>query len=170
MGRYNPRATSSVWLTSSVPGPGERQRVTTKLPDYSRLTARGWTFKVITAQLAVALGIAALATVLGGVHAGYSALVGAVISVIPSFYLAVRMFRMDPSAPAERILRGMYLGETIKVLLTLALFVIALRLLDVDLLVVGLTYLASVAVYWLALLFPEKQARELGLRQAGPRE
>ncbi|MCC6201556.1 MAG: ATP synthase subunit I [Gammaproteobacteria bacterium] len=128
--------------------------------------ARAWTFRVVAAQLAVVVGLALLAAVLFGARAGYSGLAGAAISVVPSFYLAVRMFRQEGGAAAERLLRGIYFGELMKVLLTLALFVIALRLLDLDLVVVGGVYLAGVLVHWLALLFPERTVLTMAMRQA----
>jgi F0F1-type ATP synthase assembly protein I len=50
-------------------------------------------------------------------------------------------------------LRGIYTGELLKIAFTIALFVIAIRLLDVMFLLVVASYLAMVAVNWLALLF-----------------
>lgn len=52
---------------------------------------------------------------------------------------------------AEKALRSIYLGEGIKVVFTVALFVIALRLLDVDLVFVGLGYVATIVVNWVAV-------------------
>ena len=127
--------------------------------------AREWTFKVLAAQFAVVLGLSLLAAVLFGARAGYSALTGSVISVVPSCYLAARMFRLGDGVTADRLLRGIYFGEFMKILLTLALFVIALRLLDLDLVVVGIVYLAGMAVHWLALLFPERTVLGMAMRQ-----
>jgi ATP synthase protein I len=127
--------------------------------------ARDWTFKVIAAQLAVVIGLSLLAAVLFGARAGYSALAGSVISVVPSCYLAARMFRLGDGVTAVRLLRGIYFGEFMKILLTLALFVIALRLLDLDLAVVGIVYLAGLVVHWLALLFPERTVLALAMQQ-----
>lgn len=127
--------------------------------------AREWTFKVIAAQFAVVVGLSLLAAVLFGVRAGYSALAGSVISVVPSCYLAARMFRLGDGVTADRLLRGIYFGEFMKILLTLALFVIALRLLDLEFVVVGIVYLAGMAVHWLALLFPERTVLAMAMRQ-----
>jgi F0F1-type ATP synthase assembly protein I len=50
-------------------------------------------------------------------------------------------------------LRGIYTGELLKIAFTIALFVIAIRLLAVVFLIVVASYLAMVAINWLALLF-----------------
>ena len=128
-------------------------------PAHSADYYRGSVFKVVAAQLVTVIVITVLLAALYGGRAGYSALVGAIISVFPSFYLATRIFRGDATAPAEQVLRSIYLGEAIKVLLTAALFVIALMMLDINVLIVGLMYVASVLVYWIALLFPGETER-----------
>ena len=115
---------------------------------------RGSVFRVVAAQLIAVIIIAGLLATLFGRRAGYSALVGAIISVFPSFYLATRLFRVDVKASAEHKLRSIYVGEAIKVLLTAALFVIAIAILDVNMAIIGLVYVVSVLVYWVALLFP----------------
>lgn len=117
-------------------------------------------FRVVAAQLATALTVAALIAVIFGFRPGYSALVGVVIGVFPSYYVATRLFRVGPDAPAERILRSMFVAEVIKILMTAALFVIALLVLDVNVVAVALTWLSAVLVYWLALLFSQSLRKE----------
>ena len=123
------------------PGPGA-------LHKYSRRIA----LSVVAAQLAAALLLALLLAVLLGLRSGYSALVGAAVGVVPTYYLAVRMFKFRSSASAEKTLRGIYLGEGIKVVFTVALFVLAVLLLDVELPVVAAAYVLTVVVNWVMLL------------------
>lgn len=52
---------------------------------------------------------------------------------------------------AEKALRSIYLGEGIKVVFTVALFIIAVRLLDVHLGIVAGAYVATVIVNWAAV-------------------
>lgn len=139
--------------------------MTTRPVNQDLITAREWTFKVVTVQLVVVVGLALLLAALLGARAGYSALAGSIISVVPSFYLAARMFRLSHGASAERLLRGIYVGEIMKMLLTVALFVIAFKLLDVDLIIVGAVYLVGMVVHWAALLFPERAVLELKMRR-----
>ena len=117
------------------------------LHKYSRLIA----LRVVAGQIAVALGISLVLTIAFGTRFGYSALVGAGIGILPSYYLAVRMFTRAKSMSPEQALRGIYLGGGIKVTFTVALFVLAILLLDVEFVVVILTYVAVVAVNWVAI-------------------
>jgi F0F1-type ATP synthase assembly protein I len=106
---------------------------------------------VVAGQVAVALVTALVLTVLCNGRFGYSALVGAGIGILPTYYLALRMFRRTASMSPEQALRNIYLGEGIKVVFTISLFVLAMLLLDVELSIVGATYLATVAVNWVAV-------------------
>ena len=117
------------------------------LHNYSRRIA----LSVVAGQAAVALCLAAGVAIFFGIRPGYSALVGGGIGILPTYYLAIRMFRRPASMSAEKALRSIYLGEGIKVVFTVALFVIALRLLDVDLVFVGLGYVATIVVNWVAV-------------------
>ncbi|MGR8919789.1 MAG: ATP synthase subunit I [Gammaproteobacteria bacterium] len=119
--------------------------------------------KLVAGQLGAALAIAAVCAVMFDPHIGYSALVGGLIGVLPNYYLAGRLSRRPAGATAIQSLRGIYVGEFIKILFTIALFVIAIRLLHVEFLTVVLTYLAMMVVNWLALLLAD-----LGERPRSP--
>lgn len=118
-------------------------------------------YKIVVAQLSVSLAIAGLLLTFAGARSAYSALVGGMVGVIPGFYLAVRVFNLPPDTPAVGVLQAIYFGETVKILLTVALMVIAMLLLDINLLIAFLAYLATVSVYWFALLFPEPELDNL---------
>jgi len=105
----------------------------------------------VAGQIVVALAVALALTLFLGSRYGYSALVGAGIGILPTYYLAVRIFKRASSMSPEKALRGIYLGEGIKVVFTVALFVLAMLTLDVDLPIVALTYVATVAVNWVAV-------------------
>jgi ATP synthase protein I len=109
-------------------------------------------FLVIASQLAVGFAIALSLALAVGQQAAYSVLVGALIGVVPNYYLAGRMLRRRREATPEESLLGIYIGEFIKIALTAALFVTAILLLNVGFLIVVATYIAMVAVNWVALL------------------
>ena len=126
--------------------------------------------KMVALQLAAALAIAALCALLVGAHTGYSALVGGLISVLPNYYLVGRLTRRQGAATATQSLRAIYLGEFIKIAFTVALFVIAIRLLSIDFLTVVLTYLAMMIVNGFALLVAdigERPRASASVPQAG---
>lgn len=108
--------------------------------------------RVVAGQLAAAVTVAIVLGGLWGSHAGYSALVGALIGVVPNYFLALRLARRHRSVAAEHLLRGVYVGALIKIVFTAAMFVIAIAALNVNFLIVLATYIATVAVSWLAVL------------------
>ena len=111
---------------------------------------------VVAGQIAVAYVSAIGLAVLAGYHYAYSALVGAGIGILPTYYMALRMFRTSRRALSpEQALRNIYLGEGLKVLFTLALFVLAILKLTVNLPVVAGAYIATVAVNWVAVYFTD---------------
>jgi len=112
-------------------------------------------FRVVAAQFLTAVSIAAAVWIFAEPRAAYSALIGGMAGALPSLYLAARMFRRNAGVSAPRILKAIYLGEAIKFTLTVALFVIAMRLLDVNVLIMFGAYLATVLVNWFALLAPD---------------
>ena len=114
--------------------------------------SRRTVFLVIASQLGVAIAIAIALAVAVGHQAAYSALVGALIGVIPNYHLAARLLRRERGATPEQSLRDIYVGEFIKIAFTAALFVMAIVLLDVGFMIVIATYVAMVAVNWVALL------------------
>ncbi|HHQ14523.1 MAG TPA: F0F1 ATP synthase subunit I [Chromatiales bacterium] len=102
-------------------------------------------------QLAVTVCIASGAVLIGGRAWAVSALSGGGIGIVAGLYQALRMFRTDISQHPERFLSSVYVSEALKILLTVALFVAAIRLLRVELVPVIVAYAATYAVYWAAL-------------------
>jgi len=109
--------------------------------------------KLLVGQSLAATALILVLAVWLGKTAAYSALVGSIIAIVPNFYLARRLLRRGPGATPSESLRGIYTGELLKIAFTIALFVIAIRILNVVFLIVVASYLAMVAINWLALLF-----------------
>ena len=84
---------------------------------------------VLLAQLALSAVLAAILWGINGSVAGYSALLGGLICVIPNAFLALRLVvpRRDPGADA--LVRAAYIGELGKLALTVLMFGIAFTLL-----------------------------------------
>ena len=115
--------------------------------------AKQVTRKIIAIQLLLMLLIAAVALALGGVKTAYSALTGGSVSLLVTLYFASKVFAVRPGAPAAKVARAFYLGETIKLLLAAALLSGALLFLDVSPLPLLLAYSAVLMAHWLALPF-----------------
>ncbi|MGE0384403.1 MAG: ATP synthase subunit I [Gammaproteobacteria bacterium] len=108
--------------------------------------------RIVAAQVGVTLLLAVLLWPLCGGRIAYSALVGGVIGAIPSYYVALRVFRGRAAQAPDGMLRAFYGAEFGKIVLSGALFVIAFVALDVNGLAVIGGYTAAASVYWLALL------------------
>ncbi|WP_193222257.1 ATP synthase subunit I [Alkalilimnicola sp. S0819] len=102
-------------------------------------------------QIAIGLIGAVLWLVAGGPRAGLAALAGGGISVMLSFYFAIKVFARNAEADPEAALGALYRAEAMKFLLTavlVSLAVIAFR----DQVVPVITSFAATLLlgYWLA--------------------
>lgn len=143
---YNSRVLRLAIFSVDIDKPTEAAGIGA-LHNHSRRIA----LSVVAGQVAVTFGVALVLAVFGSGRSVYSALVGAGIGILPTYYLALRMFRRTRSMSAEQVLRNIYLGEGIKIAFTIALFVLAMLFLDVEFGVVAAAYLATVAVNWVAV-------------------
>jgi len=110
--------------------------------------------RIIGAQIAVTLVAAALALSIGeSVHAAYSALIGGGIGFSTAWIYARRAFAAGAEDPREEV-KAHYRAEALKLAFTAGLFAAAVVLYEeVSTLPLLLTYIATLAVYWVALLF-----------------
>ena len=115
--------------------------------------AKQVTRTILLIQLLVTLSGAAVSLVCSGAQAAYSALIGGGVSTVVTLYFASQVFSVRIGAPAAKIARAFYLGEMVKLLLTVVLLSIALRWLNVSPLPLLLAYMAALMAYWLALPF-----------------
>ncbi|MFO1424500.1 MAG: ATP synthase subunit I [Candidatus Competibacteraceae bacterium] len=115
--------------------------------------AKQVTRTILLIQLLVTLSGAAISLALGGAQAAYSALVGGGVSTLVTLYFASQVFAVRVGSSAARIARAFYLGELVKLLLTVALLSAALLWLEVSPLPLLLAYMAALMAYWLALPF-----------------
>ncbi|HWQ38961.1 MAG TPA: ATP synthase subunit I [Burkholderiales bacterium] len=111
---------------------------------------------ILGLQVAVslALGAAFLATL--GLQAGVSALLGGAIAVVPAAYSAWCVIRAR-NASAHSILRAHYAAEFGKLALTFVLFGGTFALVrEVSALPLIAAYIATLAVYWAALVMVDR--------------
>lgn len=109
-------------------------------------------FWVLSRQLAVAVVAAVVAGLAGGAGAAISALIGGGIGFVSSYAYVWRAGR-NPGGDPQRLYRAQAMGEAYKFASTFALFAlvfIAYR--EVAVLPLFAAYVATLAVYWAALL------------------
>ena len=106
---------------------------------------------VVLGQVAVTVVVAIICFAMWGRVAAWSALVGGGISTLASAVLAVIGFGSPAGAPAERVARAFYVGEGVKLAVTVALFVVVFLTMKVSFAALFATYIATLFVYWIAL-------------------
>lgn len=120
--------------------------VTLELPQARRLA-----MSVVLGQVVVTVVAAILCFAVWGRGAGVSALVGGGISAIASSVLAFFGFASPAGSSPQRIARAFYLGEGIKLAVTVALFVAVFLTMKVTYAALFGAYIATLFVYWIAL-------------------
>lgn len=111
-------------------------------------------FRVVVAQAAITVAVGAVTAAGWGIAAAKSALWGGCIGTAASALMALAIFRYPEGAAAARIAWGFYLGQFLKVALSIALLVVAFRAEGVVPLALLVGYVATFAGYWAAPRWP----------------
>lgn len=85
-------------------------------------------YKVIVAQLAASIFMAAISLLFLGPVVAYSVLLGGLISALPNSYFALHAFRYQGARSAQRIVKSFVRGELGKIVFTIVLFVLSFTL------------------------------------------
>lgn len=113
--------------------------------------ARRLAISVVIGQAAVTVIAAVVCRAIFGPQASISALVGGGIGTLASLAMVVFGFGRRAGSDARLVVRGFYLGEAVKLGLTVVLFVLVLRSMEVAVGPLFGTYVATFFVYWAAL-------------------
>jgi ATP synthase protein I len=109
--------------------------------------------KITAIQLLLTLLIAATSFAFGSFKTAYSALIGGGVSTLTTLYFASKVFSVQIGSPAAKVARAFYIGEVVKLLLTVVLLGGAFLWFDIAPLPLLLAYIAALMAYWLALPF-----------------
>lgn len=107
--------------------------------------------KILSYQILIILIITAGFAFAGGWHKGLSSTLGGLAAFIPNLYFALRISRAS-GKPARKIVNSFYAGESGKLLLTAALFIIIFKVPNIEILPLLAGYIAALSVFWFALL------------------
>jgi ATP synthase protein I len=135
------------------------------MAQYQFSTARRQAWLMILGQLLITALVALGCWVVAGPRLALSGLVGGGIGTVATLAQVAMAFRFSAGAEPKAIVRGFYRGEALKVLLTVLLFVMALRsgrFVGGGMLI---GYVATFIVYWLALA---RKALPVAKSPAGP--
>jgi len=122
------------------------------------LRGRSMAYQLIGLQTLAVLAVSLIFFLANGVQAGYSALLGGVISIVPNFVFATLAFRNAGASAAKEVLVDFFKGEALKLVLVIVLFWVVFNLLDVIYLPLFVTYVLAIVLHWLSpLIFKSKK-------------
>ena len=107
--------------------------------------------KIISYQIMIIMLLTAGFALMGGKSYALSAALGGVAAFIPNLYFALRVYK-SAGQEARKIVKSFYAGESGKLLLTGALFVMIFQLPNIQILPLLAVYIAALSVFWFALL------------------
>ena len=87
-----------------------------------------------------------------GIQHALSALIGGGIGAFSSLVMVLFVFRGGGEKSPGELIRGVYVGEFFKLILTVGLFIAVIVYVDVAILPLLIGYAATFDVYWAALL------------------
>jgi ATP synthase protein I len=101
-------------------------------------------------QLGVTMALTAAALLVSRAAAA-SVFTGGAIGMLAGVYQSQRLLRVDASLQPASFMRGLWISEAVKIVLTVAMFIVAIRLLKVQMVPTMLGYIGTYIVYWAAL-------------------
>ena len=107
--------------------------------------------KILSYQILIILIITAGFAVKGNEQQVLSAMLGGMAAFVPNLYFALRIHR-SAGQEARKIVNSFYAGESGKLLLTGALFMMIFQVPNIQILPLLVSYIAALSVFWFALL------------------
>ena len=116
------------------------------VPTSSDSDIRPLASRILLVQTGAGAAVALVCLLVWGRYACFSALAGASTGVTANLYMTFKALR--PARTPRRALGQLYLGQLVKVALTVALFMLASRMPHVSWTALLSAYLATLVVFW----------------------
>jgi F0F1-type ATP synthase assembly protein I len=113
--------------------------------------ARRAVFRLTVWQLLLTLALALIAALFIDKSFAWGIATGGLIGLLAGAYQAQRMLRVDAGTHPEAFMQSLWISEVVKIVLTIALFIAAIRLLRVQMVPTIVGYAGTYIVYWAAL-------------------
>lgn len=98
---------------------------------------------------------------ISSLNTAFSALFGGLTAFIPGYIFSRTLFRYSGAKAAKKIVKSFYVGEALKILTSIVLFIIIFNTYNIDPLMFFVSYIAVVMTHWLApLLLDNQQNRQ----------
>jgi ATP synthase protein I len=123
------------------------------VPDQQQILGEGrlTASRILAGQLLLTAIIAAGFAWWADRQTASSSLVGGGIGILTTAFFALRVLG-GGARPLRSVVRAFYVGEAQKIVLTVALFIIAIKWLEVAFLPMFVTYMVTLFMFWFALL------------------
>ena len=141
------------------------------MPTSSDSDIRPLASRILLVQTGAGATVALVCLLVWGRYAGRSALAGTLTGVVANMYMTFKA--LQPARTPRRALGQLYLGQLVKVALTVALFVLAARMPHVSWPALLIGYLATLVVFWwvpFASAPCTRRGPRIGSGGAGPKE
>lgn len=143
-----PRAASSVARVAFfIPVDSPRKMGMTQTFQNARLAV----IRLSAWQLSLTIALTLIALLWFDNSFAASVLAGGVIGMLAGFYQAQRMLQVDAGKHPEAFMQSLWVSEAVKIALTVALFIFAIRLFRVQMVPTIIGYAGTYVVYWAAL-------------------
>lgn len=107
--------------------------------------------KILGYQILIILIITVGFGFAGGWQQGLSSALGGMAAFVPNLYFALRIVKSS-GQPARKMVNSFYAGESGKLLLTGALFIMIFKVQNIEILPLLVGYITALSVFWFALL------------------
>jgi ATP synthase protein I len=107
--------------------------------------------RILSYQILIILIVTAGFAISGGRQQALSAVLGGTAAFVPNLYFALRI-RKSAGQEARKIVNSFYAGESGKLLLTAALFMMIFQVPNIHILPLLVSYMAALSIFWFALL------------------
>lgn len=92
-------------------------------------------------------------------QAVYSALLGGIVSILPTFFFAIVLFYHQGARNAKNIANNFYRGEALKIALSMLLFVMVYKFFAINPLIFIMTYSVVSTLSWFCALYSETKVK-----------
>lgn len=106
--------------------------------------------KILGYQVLI-ITVLSLGFAVGGWQKAFSSALGGLAAFIPNLFFALRVSASAGQEP-RKILRSFYAGESVKLFMTAALFVLIFQIPGLKIMPLLAGYIAALSVFWFALL------------------
>ncbi|MHB8404433.1 MAG: ATP synthase subunit I [Gammaproteobacteria bacterium] len=114
--------------------------------------ARQGTLIIVGLQLVATLLAGLVAAGVAGRYAAWSALLGGLINVVASLSMALKLLTGGLAAGPQQWLGRFLVGEALKFVITVALFIVAIVVMKAAFLPLILAYIATYVAYWIGMV------------------